>query len=205
MPDPDLSNTSSGPPKWPSDNFVNESEFTLSEIKRLLYWASHDEVKRRGSEAFTVFNKASVSSSGSINLHIKNPNGSGVSVDVRTFSVSSQFKGEFDVFDEFSSAPSGGSDAGIDNLLMDTEGGPADVGDAQANIGVSFTESGTHFGAALPSGGAGGQVGGALAGTEPVIEPDREIVIQLTNDGSESGIGSIGVVFAEEPYVYSNL
>jgi hypothetical protein len=48
-------------------------------------------------------------------------------------------------------------------------------------------------------GGAGGQeIGGALMGTEPIIEHGREIVVELENTGTESGVGSLGVVYLEE-------
>lgn len=137
---------------------------------------------------------------GTINLQIRNPTDSTFDIDVVQFLFASQFTGRVAIYDQFSSAPSGGTEVPIDNLLMD-EGGTngSSMGGVTANRGVSFTADGSpHFTGVLPSGGVGGTgTGGALSGTEPIIEPGREIVMELQNDATDPAAGSIGIVYLE--------
>lgn len=162
-------------------------------------------LRRRSDErGFVAFHKTSVpSGGGTINLHLKNPS-SDTTIDVEKFLISSQFKGEYAIYDAFSSTPTGGSSQTIDNLKMDSSGGPPDSGEMAVNSDVAFTASGTHFTEVLPSGGAGANtIGGAGGGTEPLIEPGREIVIELQNDSSSVALGSIGVVYTEVKQGYA--
>lgn len=136
---------------------------------------------------------------GTINLHVKNDSADTI-IDVSAFPVSSQFRGSYNIYDVFSSAPTGGTDAEIDNLRMDAENGSRDTGEMTVNHSVSFTASGTHWSDVLPSGGAGSNTtGGADNGTEPLIEPGREVVVELTNDSANARPGAVGVVYTEVP------
>lgn len=191
-------------PIIPSDRRIGDSNYLLSEIKRLLIWDNHVNLRTREESAYVAFHKADVAANGgTINLHIKNPSDSGVSLDISEFNISSQFQASWNVFDSFSSAPSGGSGNGVDNLLMDSSG-EKDTGVATVNSGVTFTSDGTHFAGVIGSGGAAGATtGGQGHGSEPVIEPGREIVIELQNDSSSERAGAIGVVYTEDPYIYS--
>ncbi|UBF23322.1 hypothetical protein M1M40_gp44 [Halorubrum tailed virus 29] len=144
---------------------------------------------------------------GTVNLFVRNPADSGFVVDVVKESFTSQFKGEFAVYDQFAAggAPSGGTDVGVDNLLMDSGGtNGSTAGGVTVKRGVSFTPEGSpHFQSVIPSGGGGNggppaaSVGGAAAGTEPLIEPGREVVYQLQNDATEDSKGSLGIVYLE--------
>jgi len=159
------------------------------------------QVRGRG---FVVSNVATIAGNGGTEtLQLKNPSGSNVSACVNSFLINSQFAGEFAVYDAFSTPPSGGSDAGIDNLLMDAEGGPPDVGNMISKTGVSFTQNGIHVDGVLPSGGPGDSIGGNVSGTEPIIEPGREIVLELTNTSGSDEKGSLGVVYSEIDTIYS--
>ena len=164
----------------------------MSEVARLQYWKAKEQ-------AFVASLATSVTSGGTINIQLSNPADSTVALDVSQFLFSSQFKGQFKIYDQFDTAPSGGSAIGIDNLLMDSGGNGPDTGSATANSGVTFTPSGTpHFNSVLPGGGVGGTgTGGAGIGTEPIIEPGREVVLELQNDGTDAAPGSIGVVYLE--------
>lgn len=158
---------------------------------------------RRGrGDGYVAYNTAQVASGGgTLNIHIANET-TGIAVEVHRFIVSSQFRGAYAVYDEFSSAPSGGTTDGIDNLLLDSDGGSPDTGSMTINYGVTFTESNTHILETLPSGGGGGSgigtTGGSSRGTEPVIEPGREVVIQLINDSTNERRGTVGLVYTED-------
>lgn len=164
----------------------------MADVARLQYFKAKEQ-------AFVASFATSVTSGGTINMQLSNPSDSDVTLDVSQFLFSSQFKGQFKIYDQFDTAPSGGSVVGIDNLLMDSGGNGGDVGTATANSGVTFTTNGTpHFSSVLPGGGVGGTgTGGAAVGTEPIIEPGREVVLELQNDGTDAAPGSIGVVYLE--------
>lgn len=75
-------------------------------------------------------------------------------------------------------------------------------GTANANSNVTFTASGSpHVETVIPSGGEGGNtIGGQIQATSPIIEPGREIVIQVTNNGSVTRPASLGVIYSEQPH-----
>lgn len=190
---------------FPRDESVHSVTYVLNEIKRLFIWDSHLALRKREEKSYVAFHHSDTvpSGGGTINLHVANPSDSGVSLDIEKFAISSQFKGQYAIFDGFSTAPSGGSGNGIDNLLLDSAG-TDDTGNATITANVDFTADGTHFRQTLASGGQGaGTIGGEGTGTEPIIEPDREVVIQLQNDSSSDNPGSIGVVYSEESTTYS--
>lgn len=152
---------------------------------------------KRDGVGFVASARSSVTSGGTLNLHLKNPANSGIDINVESAFTRSQFEGSVDIHDAFSSAPSGGVGNGVDNLKLDSGN---DTGDTQitVNKGVSYTASNTHVKDVLPSGGAGGQIGGEATGTEPLIEPDREIVVEVTNDSGTQAKAAISVVYVEE-------
>lgn len=148
------------------------------------------------------------SNGGTINMQITNPSDSGFDIDVVKFLFTSQFKGQFAVYDQFSSAPSGGSSVPVDNLLMDSGGdNGSTAGGVTINRGVNFTSADSpHYDAVLPTGGMGANTGGgAGTATEPLIEPGREIVLELTNNSTSNAPGSLGVVYLERDDTYGKL
>lgn len=160
----------------------------VAELARLQHYKIREQ-------AFVTFTRGSIADAATRNLHIKNPSDSGVVVDVQQVSIVPQFTGNMAIYDAFSSAPSGGSAAGIDNLRMDSEGGPPDAGNTTANEEVTFTASGTHLDVPIPGGGSGGAaIGEQLEATKPLIEPGREIVVEAENtSGSSSPVGIVCV------------
>lgn len=167
------------------------------------------ELYKQREQAFTAsFIEAEIpSGGGTIDMQIANPAESGFDIDVINFIFTSQFKGQFAVYDQFSSSPTGGTEVAVDNLLMDTGGeNGSTAGGVTINRGVTFTESGSpHFEAVLPSGGMGANTtGGEGTATEPLIEPGREIVMELTNTSSSAADGCLGVVYLERSDTYDN-
>lgn len=153
---------------------------------------------KRNENAYVASARQSVAASGgTVNMALTNPSGSGINVNVKSTFVRTQFQGEATIYDEFSSAPSGGTENGVDNLLMDT-GNTTGGSTTTVREGVSFTAGGDHVKDVIPSGGAGGKVGGEAVETEPLIEPDREIVAEVQNDSGSQAKAAIIVVFVEE-------
>ena len=203
MTEPSLEDYSDGPPAFPTQRIVNNGNYLLSEIKRILYWANHETIKKRDENAYVVTTNGAVSGGGASSLHLKNPEGSGVTFDVEEITVSTQFKGDFRIYDGFDSAPSGGTGVTPENLLLDSEG-VKDTGNGVASSDPTFTENNRHYIGVIPSGGQGGaSTGGKSSANKPMIEPGREIVVEVSNDTTESADASISIVYHEETYIYS--
>lgn len=143
-------------------------------------------------------NRSTVTASGgTTNLQIENPSGSGVNANIQLIHINTQFEGIVDVWDQFSTAPSGGTADTPDNLLMDSEQANGS-GSMNVNTDVTFTGSNTHIEDVIPSGGPGGNIGGPFDLGSPLIEPEREIVIEVTNQSGSDDEAAITVVWAEE-------
>lgn len=135
---------------------------------------------------------------GTFNMHLKNPTDSATDANISLIKVSSTFEGIFNVYDGFSSAPSGGTSQDPDNLLMDSEntnGGGA----MEVYTNVSYTSNKTHAEGVIPSGGSEKEpVGGVSEATQPLIQPGREIVVEMVNDSANPKNGAITLVWSEE-------
>jgi hypothetical protein len=154
--------------------------------------------KARQGSAFIVSEEASLSQDESFNVHLKNPADSSKSLWVVSTTVSSTKTYSSRVYDAYSDPPSGGSDAEIQNVLMDSEN-VSDDGIAIANRNVSFTD-GTSNHAVGVGGGSGGQSIGSTSQHAPIVmEPDREIVVEVTNESSDAGMVTISVLYCETP------
>lgn len=158
----------------------------------LLAQAKREERAFVASTQFTV-----TASGGTANMQLQNPAGSGLDANVQTMLVRTQFQGTVVVWDTFSTAPSGGTANGIDNLLLDSEA-QDDTGSMNVATDVSFTGSNAHVRDIIPSGGPGGNVGGEAMSTTPIIEPDREVVLEVTNTSGSDAEAAITVVYVEE-------
>lgn len=148
---------------------------------------------------------AGVPAGETINLRVANPADSGVTLDVVWLRVATQFRAEWTVYDQLGDSVSGGTAVTPDGLRLNSASeAPADTV-ATLTSDVTFTDQGTpHWEGVIPSGGAGGQTsGGVGAGTEPDIEPGREIVIELLNSSDTGRPGMVGCVFLETASVRS--
>lgn len=159
--------------------------------------AARIELEKREERAFVASVRKSVSNSGTLNLHLKNPSGSGKDCNLASIKIDTQFQATYTVHDDFSSAPSGGSTVAVENLLLDTNNGK-DSGNMAVNKDVSFTADSQHLLGVVPSGGNAGAIGGDDESTQPLIQPEREIVIEVTNEGAKAGKAAIRVVYTEE-------
>lgn len=133
---------------------------------------------------------------GTFNLNLRNPAGNDKVANIHGFTVDTQFEALVDVFDTFTSAPSGGTEPSIDNLLMDTEQVNGE-GTMTVREDVTFTGDNVHLTSVIPSGGPGGTIGGSQSEPTPIIEPDREIVVEVTNQSGSDNEAAITIVYSE--------
>lgn len=158
----------------------------------------HHEEAKYDERGFVTTAYASVASNGTLNLHLKNPSDSNTEAFLKNIVITTQFQGNMEIYDGFSTAPNSGTNVSTQNLLMDTAGGTPDTGNLTSNKNVSFTADSTHLKTVIPSGGQGqSQVGGFATGTDPILQPDRELVVEITNTSSASNPGSINIIYRE--------
>lgn len=176
-------------------------ESVSSNTRRIAQAAQNNarlELEKRNENGQIISHREEVAAGATVNVHLENPSDSGVDANVVSMQISTIFQATFDVYDGFSTAPSGGTSTTPDNLLMDSDDANG-AGAMNTNVNVSYTSSKTHLEGVVPSGGQGNnQVGGAMNGTTPLIEPGREIVLELTNESSSAGFGAVGLVWTEE-------
>lgn len=137
------------------------------------------------------------------NLHLKNPSESGVSAIFSLLQGAPSAPSLVTVYDQFSTAPSGGSTAEINNVLLDAAGGAPDSGEVTANTNVSFTESGTHT--VKPEGGGRGSnaIGGSADMPVLSLEPGREIVLEVEKSETDGDYVGLTARWYEVPRVFS--
>lgn len=127
-------------------------------------------------------------------VHIDN--GFDVSVDV---TVEGSHVLDSAANDTLDSPVSDGSTITVSNGNVDFIDGT--TGHSTLTTDASFTSTGTHAQRVLGSGG-GGTVGAAGGTDSFILEPDREIVIELENNSSNSARVSITCVWFEVPEVF---
>lgn len=168
---------------------TTESEF--------LYYA-------KSERAFKVSEELTNTSQGdTTNLHVANPAGSGVTGVFTPIMAEAADRSYARVYDSFSTAPSGGNSADVQNVLMDASGGAPDTGGLTAKTDVSFTESSTHISRLVGSGVGGNSLGGAENLPVLALEPGREIVIEVEKLGTGNNQVPITARWYEAPVVYS--
>jgi len=161
------------------------------------------EQAKRGNRAFVVsYTDTVVKTTGTTNLHIKNPGSNTRSLQIHALNISTQFPGFYTVYDAFSTAPTGGTALDPQSLLMDSLEAPT-TSVMEANKNVTFSGNDYHTTEVFATGGKTSKSGAAARGENPIIEPGREIVIEVTNTSVDDNDASIFVTFCECPEVYS--
>jgi len=156
------------------------------------------EISRVEERGYVASERFDVGAGATENLHLKNPADSSTDLRVHRFKVNTQFEGNATIYDSFSSDPTGGTEAGVDNLLLDT-GEQNGETLADVNTGVTFTANNPHMVAVIPSGGFVGTTGGAFENGGPIIEPDREIVLEVENESGSADGASLTIIYSERP------
>lgn len=154
--------------------------------------------KITADEAFIVSEMFTLTSGSSGNVHIRNPSDSGKTIWIADIVVSGNGAYTAQVHDQFSSGPSGGSDAPIQALKLDTESVDND-GVVDANMNVTYTSSSEHAVGVSGGGGSGSSIGGVRQHTTMAVEPGREIVVAVENTASNENNYSVSVIYFETP------
>ncbi len=162
-----------------------------------------EQAKRR-DRAFIVSHTATVpKTTGTTNLHIKNPSDNTRTLQVHGLNIATQFPGFYTVYDRFSTAPSGGTSLTPQSMLMDTDATPT-TSVMVTNKNVTFSGNDYHSTEVFAAGGKTVKSGSMAQAEHPLIEPGRELVVELTNTSTDANDASVALTFCECPEVYSD-
>lgn len=153
--------------------------------------------KIQNDRAFIVSEYSSVADGGAYSISLENPTGSGKTLWIFAVSVSSTGTYRARIYDAFDSTPSNGTEISIDSLLLDSENDDFD-GAATATENPDFIESNGSHAVGVGGGGSGGQsVGGTLTHPIAAVEPNREIVVEVSNTGTETEDCAVSIAYFE--------
>jgi len=162
-----------------------------------------EQAKRRDRAFIVSFTDTVAKTSGTTNLHLKNPDHNTRSMQIHSMNIATQFPGFYTIFDSFSTAPSGGTVLDPQSMLVDATAEQT-TSVMEANKNVTFSGNDYHSTEVFATGGKTAKAGGAVDAEHPLIEPGREIVIEVTNTSVDDNDASILVTLCECPEVYSN-
>lgn len=163
---------------------------------------THFDYARVGN-SHIVSEEYTIAAGDSDSLHLKNPSGNGRTVLFKDVLISATRASTVKVHDDFSSAPSGGSTASIQNALLDAENGTIDGGTMEANRSVSYTADSTHITTVLGGGQSKESVGSTGEAPLFAMEPGREIVVEVTNDEVDPEDATMTITYSEVGRVFS--
>ena len=152
-------------------------------------------VEERG---FITSERFEVGAGDTENLHLRNPSDADRDLRVHSIEMDTQFEAQGTVYDSFSDGPTGGTDAGVSNLLLDTDEENG-VTEATVETGVTFTANDPYLVTVISSGGAGGKTGGIFRNGGPIIQPDRGIVLEVENQSGSANDASLTIIYSERP------
>lgn len=153
---------------------------------------------REEERGFITSERFEVGAGDTENLHLRNPSGADRDLRVHSIVANTQFEAVVTVYDSFSDGPTGGTEANVDNLLLDT-GNDNGVTEATVETGVTFTANSPHLVSVIPSGGSAGKTGGAFRNGGPIIQPDRGIVLEVENQSGSAADASLTIIYSERP------
>lgn len=158
----------------------------------------------RAERAFIVSEEYTNSSTGeTATMTLSNPSGSGVTAIFSPIQPSAAVRSYVRVYDEFSTAPSGGGDAGVQNVLLDAAGGAPDTGEVTASRGDTFTASDTHVSETIAGGTGATAIGSARDMPVLALEPSRTIVVEVEKLASGPDPVTITARYFEVPQIFS--
>lgn len=161
------------------------------------------ERAKRNDRAFVASYTTTVSKDATTTMHIKNPSDSGHTLDIHMLDISTQFSGFFTVYDAFTTAPSGGDALTPQSMLMDTDA-DATTSTMEVNKNVTFNPDDYHSTGVFATGGKTSKGGARLDAEHPIVEPGREIVVEVTNTSTDANDASIAATFVESSEVFSD-
>lgn len=152
--------------------------------------------KLLGEQVFTISEQFTVSAGGDVNLHLKNPSGSGETIVLVDVTVSGDTQYTAHLHDEFDSGPSDGTSIEIQANYLDADG-TNDNGVAVANKNVSYTNGAATF-VAVGGGKGANSLGGEGTLPSMAIAEGREVVVHLSNTSTSEGNYSISLTYFEK-------
>lgn len=158
----------------------------------------------RQNDGFVVSEEyTAAADGGTATLHLKNPAGNDETILFQDILVGTTRASTARIYDDFSTAPSGGSTAVIQNMLLDSANGSIDSGEMEANRGVSFTADSTQVVSLIGGGETKKSIG--ATGQPPLfaMEPGREIVVETTNNEVEQEQVAMTITYSEVDTVFS--
>lgn len=175
----------------------NNSKYHLSMMTQL------ERAKRKNRAFIVSYTDTVAKDSGTTNLHIKNPSDNERSLHVHGLNVATQFPGFYTVYDTFTAGPTGGTPLTPQALLADRQATPT-TSIMEANKNVTHSGDDYHSTEVFAAGGKTSKSGGAAKAENPIVEPGRELVIEITNTSVDDNDASIMLTFCECPEVYSD-
>lgn len=141
-------------------------------------------------EAFVVseLKQGVAAGGGTFNVHIRNPESSEHTLMIPFVVPSSKGEATFRVYDNFDSLTDG-TPAIVQNATLDEGGGTPDEGPMEVfrDSSVTPSDGSVHAGGVVGSGGGGANsLGGSMNSPPTRIEPGRELVLELTNDDTDT-------------------
>lgn len=158
----------------------------------------------RSEQAFITSEELSNASiNDTATLTLSNPTDSGVTAVFSLIQPAVLSRSYVRVHDEFDTSPTGGTMAGVENVLLDSAGGAPDTGVVTARTGDTYTESGTHVAEPLAGGSGGQAVGDARNMPVLALEPGRDTVVEVEKLADGPNPLSITVRWFEVERVFS--
>jgi hypothetical protein len=146
------------------------------------YYATLAEESYLASKEYTIGSVGNTAT-----LTIVNPAGSGTSTPIAPVTVDARVASYGRIYTEFTDAPSGGTEVTPTNTLAAT-GGDSDTTALTVRRGDTFTADGGTTSRLVSGGGGGSAIGGTQSLAAAVLEPGRELVVEvekLENGGDE--------------------
>jgi hypothetical protein len=162
-----------------------------------------ERAKRKNRAYIVSYTDTVAKESGTTNLHIKNLGDSERSLHVHGLNVATQFPGFYTVYDRFTAGPTGGTSLTTQALLADRQATPT-TSIMEANKNVTHSGDDYHSTEVFAAGGKTSKSGGAAKAENPIVEPGRELVIEITNTSVDANDASIMLTFSEDPEVFSD-
>jgi len=175
----------------------NNSKYHLSIMTQL------ERAKRKNRAFIVSYTDTVAKTSGTTNLHIKNPSDNKRSLHVHGLNIATQFPGFYTVYDKFTAGPTGGTPLTPQALLADRQATPT-TSIIEANKNVTHSGDDYHSTEVFAAGGKTSKSGGAAKAENPIVEPGRELVIEVTNTSVDNNDASIMLTFSEDPEVFSD-
>ncbi len=164
-----------------------------------------EAIRVENGHIVSVLETSVTDTGGTFSLTLENPSSNTRTLVANVIRPSATQTGTVRVYDQFTSSgePSGGTSVTIDNLILDSAGA-TDSGTMNARRNDTFTSAGTHSIEVIGGGVGGNAIGASGTVGEFLLEPDRAVVIEYTNNSNNTARATITIVYHETDDIYSD-